>query len=370
VLRGFSAVEPLLTKPIWNWTRDDVGALVASKLPEGMRLDYKSKLSIGSRKERIEVCKDVSGLANAQGGWLFYGIAEDESLEPLPTEVCPFEVGGALTVFEDILDSSLQPRGRFEAKAIDVDGGHVVIVRVEPRQGALIMVQGYGEYRYYRRSGTRTIPMEQGEVAAARARDEDREGEVLELLGPGLPLVARIGRFRTRDIDALQLKEKYSLGMVSNDLEWTPLPVLVTVAMDAPRPLIHHSVLAQEDPFPEPQVGMKGSRRILPLPAWKINSGGLVRDQQIDGDALPPRLLHRTAIFRAGVIEWARRYTNGGDYMIPSSTYAEDVHDALRYMATVFSSVGYFGRVAIFVRIENAERAVLGLGQNRMEKAN
>lgn len=348
-------MEPLLVKPIWDWTDADVRTLVDTKLPEGMRVDYKRELSVVGKKNRIEVCKDVSGLANAQGGWIFYGVDEDESPEPLPVRVNPFDVEGDLTIFEDILDSSLQPRARFEARVLDVDGGQVVIVRVEPRQGALIMVQGYGEFRYYRRSGTRTIPMDQQEVSAARARDDDRDAEVMDLLGPRLPLATRIGRFRTRDGDAFDLKKKYGLRSLSDDLEWRPLPAVVAVAMDAPRPLIHHNVFARDDPFPELRDGFKGNRQVLPDPAWKLNAVGLARDQMFDPSAKPPRLLHRTAIFRDGIVEWARRYSNDA-YVIPSMTFAEDVHDVLKYIRTVFASVDYFGRVAIFVRIENAEQ--------------
>lgn len=366
ILRGLHRMEPLLTKPIWNWTAADVDALVESKLPEGMRIDYKRGLAVRSRKERIEVCKDVSGLANAQGGWLFYGIEEDESPEPLPAAVRPFEVGGDLTVAEDILDSSLQPRARFEARVIDVDGGQVVIVHVEPRQGALIMVQGYGEFRYYRRSGTRTIPMGNLEVSAARAREEDRASEVMELVEPPLPLLARISSRRQRDFEAMELRSTYSFRFDWQP-EWRPLPVVVAVAMDALRPLIHHSVFSQLDPFPEPRDGLKGSRRILPMPAWKLNAFGMIKEELIDEEP-PQRIRHRAAVFRNGVIEWGRRYRDA-DFEIPGQTYAEDVHDALKFMASVFSSVGYFGRLAIFVRIENAERAILELPQSSMERS-
>jgi hypothetical protein len=350
-------MEPMLTKPIGSWTADDLDALVESKIPEGMRVDYKERLNSKARKDRIEICKDVSGLANAHGGWLFYGIAEDESPEPLPTEVTPFDLGGDLTAFEDILDSSLQPRARFEARSIDVKGGQVLLVRVEPREGALIMVQGYGEFRYYRRSGTRTIPMDQQEVARARAVDADRQGELMELLGPGLPLVARIGRFRTRELDELQLREKFALKPLVEKVEWIALPVVVAVAMDSPRPLIHHSVFAQDGPFPEPPGGRGRNRRVLPDPTWRITANGVVREQSIDPSARPPRLAHRLAVFREGVVEWARRYRN--EDVIPAMTFAEDVHDVLRYVGSVFSSVDYFGRVAIFIRLENAHHAQL-----------
>ena len=359
-------VEPLLTKTIFTWTENDVEALVAAKMPEGMRVDYKSELPITSRKHRIEICKDVSGLANAQGGWLFYGIAEDDSPEPLPVEVCPFEVGGALTVFEDILDSSLQPRARFEARPIDVDGGQVVLVRVEPRQGALVMIQGYGEFRYYRRSGTRTIPMDQQEVAVARAHDDRREGEVQELLSWPAPVCSRVGRFRDQKLDAARLREEHGLKL-SWEPEWKPLAIVLAVAMDAPRPLIHHSVFAQDDPFPELRDGLRADkRRILPLPAWRIDANGVVRLQTVNDVTEPPKIVHRFLVSRLGIIECARRYRQDDETVVPGLIFAEDAHDVLKYMGTIFASVGYFGRVATFIRIENAEHAQLAMRQSHV----
>lgn len=52
-----------------------------------MRLDYKRDLSLDKDRDKAEVAKDVSGLANAQGGWLLYGIDEDDSDEPRPKAV-------------------------------------------------------------------------------------------------------------------------------------------------------------------------------------------------------------------------------------------------------------------------------------------
>jgi hypothetical protein len=351
-------VHPLLIKDVEVWTAEDLEALVAAKLPEGLRIDYKRELALDSRKQRAEVCKDVSGFANAQGGWLFYGIDEDDSDEPLPIAVKPFKVGGLLTVLEDILDSSLQPRAHFHAAAIRTDGGSVIVVHIEPRQGEPIMVQGYGEHRYYRRSGTRTAPMAGDEVGAAHIAARDRVSEVYDLLAHPHPTLSRISRMRARD----ELDFAIHAPHPGWKPKWLPLPIVVVAAMDCTRPLIHHSVFADREAFPEPRAGMLGGdREVLPQTGWRLNAHGLTRQVINEDGPRPWYVLHLAAVYRLGIVEWARRYPNMGDYVIPAHTFAQDVHDALLYAASVFSSVDYFGRLATFVRIENAEQATLEL---------
>jgi predicted HTH transcriptional regulator len=71
--------------------------LVDGRVPEGQRLDYKEKLPLGRDGDRTEIAKDASGMANAQGGWLIYGVAEDESDEPRPVEIRPLPSEGQQT---------------------------------------------------------------------------------------------------------------------------------------------------------------------------------------------------------------------------------------------------------------------------------
>jgi hypothetical protein len=51
-------------------------------------------------------------------------------------------------------------------------------------------------------------------------------------------------------------------------------------------------------------------------------------------------------------------------YGIPSRSFADDVHNALCYAASVFERIGYAGRLATWVRIENAEKAELLLARD------
>lgn len=343
----------LFLKQVDDWTESDLEALVAAKLAEGMRIDYKRDLKLDTKSQRAEAAKDVSGLANAQGGWLFFGIDEDDSKEPLPTSVDALPAEGLQTRLEDILDTTLEPKVDFHATSVPVDGGVVIVMRVEPRSGNPIMVQGYGEYRYFRRSGTRTRPMSGTEVAEAFATAGGRDEALYGVLA-SLPLKARIARSRSLDEAGLTIQGH-------GKPTWRPLPTVVVAAIDCPRPLIGPPSFSV-DAFAESSEGMRGTspRKVRPDGRWVLGAFGVEQEETVDAEGRPPPnwIYHRVAVYREGVIEWARRYRDA-EFTIPAKSLAEDVHNSLRYAAGVLSDVGYFGRLATYIRIENAERAVL-----------
>jgi predicted HTH transcriptional regulator len=135
-------------------TLDDVQALVDESIPESQRLDYKEKLSLDRDRDRIELVRDVSGFANAQGGLIIYGVAEDDSPEPRPSELKPLAREGQQTRVEDILDSTVEPRLDYECATLDTHEGSVLLIRVAPRAGGPHMVQGYKQHRFFVRRGT------------------------------------------------------------------------------------------------------------------------------------------------------------------------------------------------------------------------
>jgi hypothetical protein len=90
-----------------------------------------------------------------------------------------------------------------------------------------------------------------------------------------------------------------------------------------------------------------------------VDAWGLI---EVTADAQEPNMVrNQVRIFRAGVCEWARRYDVPDPHAIPTRSYAQDVHNALAYFASIYDTVGYAGRLAVFVHIDNAEKAWLSL---------
>jgi hypothetical protein len=343
---------------------EDVELLVADQLPEGQRIDYKSVLKVNTKSQKAEVAKDVSGLANGQGGWLLFGVEEDETDEPKPTKVVPFRVGDLLTRLENILDSALEPVPKFEAATLDAgDGRGVVVLHVDKSSGRPVMVQGYGQNRYYLRSGTRTRPMSANEVADAHAAATVQSERVLSRL-QDLPLVSNPAS---------------PGGMMTLD-DLTPTPVVATIvaAIDGPSEVVPRSNIGQRA-FQENREGCRRSKPLRRGGHWTINSFGLIEEERLAPPPNPPRnpmsivgtfpsvdenddrlKTHRLAIYRTGVVEWIRRYRRA----IPSRALVDDVHDALLFSARALDEVGYVGRLMVWVRIDHAEEAELGLSQD------
>jgi hypothetical protein len=100
---------------------------------------------------------------------------------------------------------------------------------------------------------------------------------------------------------------------------------------------------------------------------FQLDANGLVAQGTLrDADEL---VAHRVFFYRVGVCEWARRYGFADDVSIPSKTFAWDVYNALAYFAAAYEEANYHGRVAIWVRIENAEDALLTMDRRLLDHA-
>jgi hypothetical protein len=263
---------------------------------------------------------------------------------------------GQQTRLEDILDDAVQPRLDYEARTLDAGDGVVLLVRVAPRAGGPHMVQSYKQHRYFIRRGTRTVPMSEDEVRMAYEAARSRADRLDQLIAQ-LPLLPRIGRTRGQDVIELAAK-----GLTVPE-KWKAFVSVVTVPFEAPRELISPARVAERS-FPEPfdrYVG--GNRQLRQQGYYTIDAFGLIEENMDTGGAAPPPhwVMNRVRIYRQGVCEWAHRYTIPEADAIPSLSFAEDVHNALAYFASVYDAVGHAGRLAVSVRIDNADNATLAV---------
>ncbi|HEY8810671.1 MAG TPA: ATP-binding protein [Solirubrobacterales bacterium] len=347
----------LLSDPS-EWSLDEVRALISGQVPEGQRLDYKRELHLDNKAQKAEVAKDISGMANAQGGWIVFGVSEDESPEPLPSEITPVPADGIQTRLENILDSALEPVPKYRIATIAAGDGVVLAVKVSKARGRPVMVQGYGQHRYFVRSGTRTRPMDAGEVGRAHSLAELQASRVLDRLHD-LPLISNVAQ--------------HMLVPTMDDMVAMPVVCVLVAAIDGPPEVIARTMITQHA-FAESGEGYLGKGQVRGGAPWTINKFGLVEGQREAPPQPQGRLVagyrevaedddrlktHRVAVYRAGVVEWAHRYSGG--QVLPSRSLAHDVHDALLYAARVLDEASYVGQVASWVQIEHAEQAELGV---------
>ncbi|MEZ5078912.1 MAG: ATP-binding protein [Solirubrobacterales bacterium] len=334
-----------LTKPLDEWEPSDVLALVEEQIEEGQRLEYKRQLDLETPKKRSEVAKDVSGLANAQGGLLIYGVEEEECEDGrrVPAKATPLADGRARSRLEDVIDSAVHPTLAFEARQIEAeDGGYFLVVRAFPRLGVPHMVDGYGEMRCYVRVGLRTRPMEQHELSAAYAEATRSESRAAERLAR-LPLIVR------------------PEGVVweSAETKREPGPWLGVLALpvDAADPLLP-MLNADSRAFPDDGNYERWGRSSEIDLSLRWDADGYHADREQD-----EQLTRRLRLFRTGVFEWGMSLANWAD-SIPSLSVAQYLHDVLGYFATSYRRIGYFGRLSVWVALESGKDSQLGLGSD------
>jgi hypothetical protein len=155
-----------------------------------------------------------------------------------------------------------------------------------------------------------------------------------------------------------------------DDYQATPVICVVVAAAEGPEELISRQRVSR-DAFEESNEGYLGGHLVRGDARWTINHFGLLEEEAEDPPAQTSRfptlpgveegdlrlVSHRAAIYRRGVVEWARRY----DMVpaLPSRSLAEDVHNALLFSARVFAEIAYVGVLKVWIRLEHAESAEL-----------
>lgn len=110
-------------------TEADLQALIASSRPEGLMIEYKRE-SYEDDADKGEFRKDVCAFANSHGGDIIIGMAEAEGCA---SKIAPLtgDSGKAIERLESLIRDGIEPRiTGIRMRAVDVEGGHVIVVRV------------------------------------------------------------------------------------------------------------------------------------------------------------------------------------------------------------------------------------------------
>ncbi|MYC62666.1 MAG: ATP-binding protein [Caldilineaceae bacterium SB0661_bin_34] len=213
----------------------DVEALVAAKVPEGERLEFKRELSVRKgRKDswatdkklsdaaKKQILHEVVAFANAYGGTLLLGIAETESKPPVADQVVPMPHCAELAdrwrlVFRDSVEPPV-PQLQIHAVPTDGDAG-VVVFQVGRSPMAPHRVKPTLECPIRRADRCENMTMREiQDMCVNTARGLERLEQQLEI---------RAQHFQDKEIASLQ-DPKTCVG-----IRMTAVPVVDTVAFDA-----------------------------------------------------------------------------------------------------------------------------------------
>lgn len=157
----------MLHKSIDAITEADLKALVTEGRREDIQLEFKLTLPGNGDDEKKEFLKDVSAMANSQGGDIIYGIREDRS-SPEDAGKAAELVGitgtgadGTKLWMFDLLNSSIEER-MIGVTIRDVQlstGGFALVVRVPRSWNAPHVVRHKNHWRFYARHSAGTYAM-------------------------------------------------------------------------------------------------------------------------------------------------------------------------------------------------------------------
>ena len=153
--------------------------LVDNQADESLALEFKRELPTNNK----EIAKDVSSMANAKGGFLIYGIDEDDN--NLASKLVGVEAKGTKEKIENIILSSIQPKLEVDIRPIPLQSDSskaAIILRIPESTRAPHMVSAGGEYRYYRRRNFQASMMEEFEVRELYGRTVDLSKRVEDFL--------------------------------------------------------------------------------------------------------------------------------------------------------------------------------------------
>ena len=134
---------------------DDLRLLVDNRVPESFHLEFKQTAYGRAPDERREMLRDITALANADGGYLIIGMREDASYRA--AEMTPID--NAQQIAQAMRQACMDGiRDRVEALEIkDYETGFnqgLVVVRVPPSQRRPHMMTLDGRTDFYRRYDT------------------------------------------------------------------------------------------------------------------------------------------------------------------------------------------------------------------------
>jgi hypothetical protein len=144
--------------------------LHTSEVPESSHLEYKASPAIeNTEKARAEISKDISAMANADGGQIIYGMTESKEHLPIGLDggINPNPCDGLW--LEQVIQQNVHPKIEgLKILAVPKGDGNYYFVVTVPKSTTVHQAK---DGRYYRRHNFRIFMMEDFEIREAMNRN-------------------------------------------------------------------------------------------------------------------------------------------------------------------------------------------------------
>ncbi|GAB1846374.1 hypothetical protein MyNCGM683_12030 [Achromobacter xylosoxidans] len=300
---------------------------IDSRVGESDTLEFKRSAPLSSDKDKHEFLKDVSALANTNGGQIIYGIAEDAGVA---SELCPLGPESADSLILRLaqsLRSSVEPQiPSVQFRSVDLaKGGYVLVLSVGRSFVGPHRVTLNGKNAFYAR-GPRGV----FEYSYPQLRDA----------------------FNLRERAADRARAFRAERLVSVKMGRTPKPLLKSV-----RYVIHMLPLSAFATSPGIDIEEAKARHTELLFGRQIsytdyyNLDGLL----ISSQATQTHVYKYVQLFRSGAVETSgfAALANNEQRLLPSLHLAQEFRAAIQNHAKALISLGVSGPICVGISLLN-----------------
>ena len=318
----------LIPKSIDKIIQADLQALVDNAVLEHKTIEYKQSLPDNSDADKKEFLADVSSFANASGGDLVFGIIQEKTTgEPRKVEGVDVEnVDQEILRLESIVRDGIEPRiPALQTISIALSNSKTVIVMRIPRSWiSPHRVSFKGWDKFYSRSSNGKYPLDVSELRIAFNMTET--------------VTEKIRQFRESRISSIFANE-------------TPIPFY-----DNAKIILHLIPIASFNPAQRYDMsGIASTPTKLP----PMNCSEWTHRYNLDGflaysGGREGKSHSYIQLFRNGIIEAVdglMLMPHGGELIIPSIAYEEELIHSLSEYLTVLKTLGVALPILVFVTL-------------------